>query len=620
MLKKFQTPLSSNDPSFISDRFFQSHSLTLPSWLVLLLVGIFSCVLPSITRAQSAPLTNPAAIAAQEQLRQQERERVLRQQQEVRPDVRLSSSISSAINAQEGDDNEILPLDETPCFNIHSISLIGEASERFQWLLNHVDHTVNGTEDVAIGRCLGSHGINVILHRLQASLTQQGWVTTRVLVQPQELTSGDLQISLLPGRLGKIRLVPNAQGKIPEHVNVSTAFPLQSGDILNLYEIEQGLENLRRVPTVDAELSIAPNPVESTNPRITTADVVVSWRQRMPLRLSLAADDSGVSSTGKYQGTTTLSYDNPFALNDLFYASYTRDLGGRDSGKRGLHASSAHYSIPFGYWLLSFNANDSQYYQTVAGANQNIVYAGASQNGEIKLSRLVYRDAYRKSTVSIKSWVRASQNYIDDTEVRVQRRRTAGWELGLNHREFIGSSTLDLSLNQRQGTGAFGARRAPDELFDEGTSRMRLTTTDIQLTTPFSLANQSLRYVANVRAQWNQTLLVAQDRFLIGGRYSVRGFDGINLLSADRGWLMRNEIALALGSSSHETYIGIDHGEVSGRNSKKLIGTDLTGAVWGLRGSIKGLSYDLFVGSPLSKPDGFKTSRITTGFNLNWSY
>jgi hemolysin activation/secretion protein len=534
--------------------------------------------------------------------------------------VRLSTPITPITETQEGEDNEILPLDEKPCFNIRSISLIGEASERFQWLLNHVDHTANGTDDIVIGHCLGTHGINVVLHRLQIALTQQGWVTTRVLVQPQELTSGDLQISVLPGRLGEIRLAPNAQGKIPEHVNLSTAFPSQSGDILNLYELEQGLENLRRVPTVDAELSIAPRPAETTNPKITTADVIVSWRQRMPLRLSLAADDSGVSSTGKYQGTTTLSYDNPFALNDLLYASYTRDLGGRDSGKRGLHASSAYYSIPFGFWLLSFNANDSQYYQTVAGANQNIVYAGASQNGEIKLSRLVYRDAYRKSTVSIKSWVRASQNYIDDTEVRVQRRRTAGWELGLNHREFIGSSTLDLSLNQRQGSGAFGARRAPEELFDEGTSRMRFTTTDIQLTTPFSLANQSLRYVGNVRAQWNQTLLVTQDRFLIGGRYSVRGFDGTNLLSADRGWLIRNEMALALGSSGHESYIGIDHGEVSGRNSKKLIGTYLTGTVWGLRGSIKGLSYDLFVGSPLSKPDGFKTSHITTGFNLNWSY
>ena len=180
MPKKFQPTLSSSDRSCISDRFFQSNSLTLPSWLLLLLVGIFSCVLPSVPRAQNAPLTNPAAIAAQEQLRQQERERIQRQQQEVRPDVRLSTSIASSIDTQEGKDNEILPLDETPCFNIHSISLIGEASERFLWLLNHVDQTASGTEDVAIGRCIGTHGMNVILHRLQAALTQQGWVTTRV--------------------------------------------------------------------------------------------------------------------------------------------------------------------------------------------------------------------------------------------------------------------------------------------------------------------------------------------------------------------------------------------------------------------------------------------------------
>ena len=65
---KFRAPLSNDDPSFISDRFFQSYSLNLPSWLLLLLVAIFSCLLPSVTRAQSALLTTPAAIAAQEQL------------------------------------------------------------------------------------------------------------------------------------------------------------------------------------------------------------------------------------------------------------------------------------------------------------------------------------------------------------------------------------------------------------------------------------------------------------------------------------------------------------------------------------------------------------------------
>ena len=104
MFKKFYLPLLSNDPSFISDGFFKSHRHNLPSWLLLLLVGIFSCTLPSIPRAQSTLLTNPAEIAAQEQLRQQERERVQRQQQEVRPDVRLSTPITSTIDAQEGED------------------------------------------------------------------------------------------------------------------------------------------------------------------------------------------------------------------------------------------------------------------------------------------------------------------------------------------------------------------------------------------------------------------------------------------------------------------------------------------------------------------------------------
>lgn len=574
---------------------------------------------PALTLAQTSP-TNPADIAAQEQLRQLERERVQRQQQETRPDVRLSAPTVLPEGAPYAELDEFFPTDETPCFTIRSLHLIGDESSRFQWLLEHADQTKNGIADKAIGRCLGTRSINIILHRLQAALTQRGWVTTRVLVEPQDLAGGQLHLNLLSGRVGQIRLSPNTQGEIPKRANLHTAFPIRAGDLLNLRDLEQGLENLRRIPTVEADISITPTLSDTTYSKATTSDVVINWYQRSPFRLSLGADDAGVSSTGKYQGTATISLDNWWALNDLFYVSYTRDIGGHDTGSRGLHATSAHYSIPYGYWLLSLNASDSQYHQTVSGALQNYVYSGASQNGEIKLSRLIYRDAQRKSTLSIKSWIRASQNYIDDTEVQVQRRRTAGWELGLNHREFIGSSMVDLSLNQRQGTGAFGARHAPEELFDEGTSRMRLTTTDIQLTTPFNIGNQRLRYLGNVRAQWNQTPLIAQDRFLIGGRYTVRGFDGINLLSADQGWLTRNEITVALGAGSHETYIGVDHGEVSGRRSKNLIGTHLTGAVIGMRGLLHGLNYDFFIGTPLARPDGFKTSSVTTGFNVNWSY
>jgi hemolysin activation/secretion protein len=50
-----------------------------------------------------------------------------------------------------------------------------------------------------------------------------------------------------------------------------------------------------------------------------------------------------------------------------------------------------------------------------------------------------------------------------------------------------------------------------------------------------------------------------------------------------------------------------------------LVGNNLTGTVFGLRGGFKGLQYDVFVGTPLRHPKGFRTSDTTAGFNLNYS-
>ena len=50
------------------------------------------------------------------------------------------------------------------------------------------------------------------------------------------------------------------------------------------------------------------------------------------------------------------------------------------------------------------------------------------------------------------------------------------------------------------------------------------------------------------------------------------------------------------------------------------MGTSLAGAVLGLRGSLKGLQYDIFVGQPIKKPEAFQTAKATAGFSLNYSF
>lgn len=576
-----------------------------------LLIYLFILFTPStVIHAQTSGTGIPSN-ANQEYLRQQERERVLRQQQETSIDVRLPQATTE-------NDTQRIPSQETPCFRISSIVLNGEASEKFGWALKSVDQMNDQTSDPALPRCLGAQGINIVMKRIQNAIIQRGYITTRVLATAQDLNNGTLTLTVIPGRIHSIRF---AEGTDPRATQWN-AIPIAAGDLLNLRDIEQALENFKRVPTADADIQIAPASDQQAPPG--ASDLVIQWKQKLPFRLTLSADDAGTKATGRYQGNLTLSYDHAFVLNDLFYLSLNHDLGGGDPGNRGTQGRTLHYSIPYGYWLLSYNNSQNEYHQTVIGLNQNYLYRGKSQTSDLKLARLVYRDAVRKTTLSLRGWMRSSNNYIDDTEVEIQRRRMAGWEAGANHREYLGSNTLDLNLGYRRGTGAMQSLPAPEESFGEGTARPTIITTDNQLTIPFTVGQQRFRYLNNWRAQWNRTPLVPQDRFALGSRYTIRGFDGESILSAERGWLIRNDIGWALGNSGQELYLGLDHGEVGGASSQNLIGRRLTGSAIGLRGSlnagVSALSYDIFVGTPVKKPDGFKTSGSMAGFNLNWTF
>lgn len=560
--------------------------------------------IPSPSLAQT-----PTPLADQELLRQRERERALREQLERHPDVRLprpSDSAQAGIDAGQ----------DLPCFPITRVAWRGDDTGHFEFAVQALRRRLARPDGPAgpAPECLGALRIEAAQREAQNALIERGYITTRVLVEPQDLKTGTLTLTVIPGRVRRVVLDKDSDPR----ATLLNALPVRPGQWLNLRDIEQGLENLKRVPTAEADIQIAPGELPGDS------DLVVRWTQSFPWRLALSLDDGGSKATGKYQGALTLSYDHWWTLNDLFYLSLNQDLGGGDPGRRGSRGHTVHYSVPYGYWLLSATSSRYDYHQAVAGATQTYVYSSSSRNMELKLSRLVHRDAWRKTSLSATALARSSRNYIDDTEVEVQRRQTGGWETAVQHRAFVGHATVDAQLTYRRGTGAFGARRAPEEAFGEGTSRFRLVQADAAWTLPWTLdapwGRQRLRYGGAWRAQWNRSPLVPQDRFSIGGRHSVRGFDAQRSLTAERGWLVRNELAFGLGASAHEAYLGLDHGKVGGPSSDSLVGTRLTGAVLGLRGAWQGWRYDVFAGGPVQKPAGFETADTTAGFNLHWSF
>lgn len=496
---------------------------------------------------------------------------------------------------------------ETPCFPIRRVQLTGRDAFPHWFPAQRI-------ADGAVGHCLGVKGINQLMSRLQNRLVDRGWVTSRVLVPEQDLSSGSLTLALVPGMLRHIRYADGAD----QRALLYTSIPAREGRLLDLRDIEQGLENQQRLPTVESSMEIVPGeqPGES--------DVVITRRQSKIWRVNMWVDDSGTKSTGRYQGGAMLALDNPFALSDLLYVSASHDLG--FEGRKQSKNISGHYSLPLGYWLFEVNAGQYNYVQNVAGYSGDIRYSGKSKNLNVGLSRVIQRNATGKTTLRSSVQVREIRNYIDRTEIEVQRRRTSAWQLGLDHRHYFGDVTVDGGVSFQRGTRWFGAMPAYEEQYEDGydaTEKSKILTWTAGLNWPFALGNQNFRYQMNYLRQMSTTPLTSPDQLAIGNRWTVRGFDGERTLSASHGWYVQNTLAWRTPVPEQEFYLGADYGEVGGRSDgSTLLGRHLAGGVAGLRGNISaiGASYDAFSGIPLSKPHGFKTDPVTFGFSISWQY
>ncbi|MFP1860788.1 ShlB/FhaC/HecB family hemolysin secretion/activation protein [Lonsdalea quercina] len=536
-----------------------------------------------------APMQGAAAIDAREQLRQQERTRALREQNTPQADVRLQTPDAALPG---------YPTEENPCFTLHHLALQGEASEQFQWAL--------ASAADANGRCLGAQGITLAINKVQNAILAKGYVTTRVMAQEQDLTQGILTLTLQPGRISDIRFGQPTSWR----GRLWNAIPASRGDILNLRDVEQGLENLKRVSSATADIEIVPGEQEGAS------DLRVNWQEKRPVRLSLGLDDSGSESTGRYLGTATLAIDAPFAQNDLFYANIGRDMFAQ--GPYGNRSNTLNYFFPVGYWAFSANYSDYTYHQNIPNANEVLSYNGKSDNVVVTVSRLLFRNQSHKTTLNLRTYRKHATNSVNGIEIEQQRRRTAGWELGVNQRSYFGDTTVDANVSWRRGTGAFGATRAPEEATHSGSARTGVLLGDVSIHQPFTFVDQSLRYSTTLRGQWSANALTPQERLAIAGRYTVRGFDGEQMLSGERGIVWRNELGWNIRSRGHELYLALDYGRVGGPGTRYLVGHQLAGSALGLRGALwQHISYDVFAGVPLLKPNAFHTSGATAGFSIN---
>ncbi len=528
---------------------------------------------PASLWAQQAP----TSLADQQELRDRaEREARERAERQAVPEV----SGPTAPPAADYRSTE-LP-EETPCFQIDAIVLDGAHRDAFGFAQRYLNQYR--------GRCIGQEGIALMVRRTSDLVLAKGYVTTRIGLPEQNLAAGTLRLQLVPGVIRQIRFAEEGPGD----ARWKSAFPARPGDILNLRALEQGLEQLKRVPSQDASMELVPGeqPGES--------DVVITLKQAKRWRAALSLDDAGSEGTGKQQAGATVWADNLLGINDLLTVGVNSD-GSAEKGK-GTHGYNASFTAPLGNWRFSTSTYASRYAQIISGNAEDFSSTGRSRSVDLTVERLLSRGQSYRTAMELRLAQRHSRSFIEGNELLGQRRRTTSAELALLHRQYLGSLQADLRLAHRRGLPWLGgdddaAGRDPES----PTFRYGITSVDIGVGAPVLQGPRPIYWNSALRYQWTSDPLYGSEFISIGGRYTVNGFDGEVMMGGATGGYWRNSLNFSL-HRRFSPYLGVDVGHIATNAVQGIDGGNMVGAHAGARGQMLNLDWDAFIGFPLDAP------------------
>jgi hemolysin activation/secretion protein len=503
---------------------------------------------------------------------------------------------------------------EQPCFTINAVELKSADAVRFGWLAD--------TALPFLHQCAGVYGLRQIAAALDAKLFALGYITSRVTLPQQNLANGVLTIRLHVGRVGQVAMF-DATGEQRADNSWGTwrnAFPVSPGDVLDAGDIEQGVEQMKRLPSQAVTTELTPG-AEADTSDVRILRRPAGFAQRIHGGLNI--DNSGSRALGASQAARHIVLDNPLGQNDIVALSASSNARHPAADHRS-QSLSLDYSIPWGYNTFSFSASRSRFAQRVQGTTVEFLSSGASSNAEVRWHRTMLRTSAARAGMYAAVATRRANSYLDDVELLVQRRRTASLETGFTYKQLLGEASVEFELGYRQGMPWRGAQEDLPTAASGGlTLRPRIALFNGSYRQPFTLAGPKAQYQASLRAQGTHDTTLSVDQFAIGNRYSVRGFDGDSVLLAESGYTLRNEFSMpqALpGGVDGVAYLGIDIGRVWGAGAALRPGQTLAGVVFGMRMQWRRLQLDAALGTPLCKPDGFRTLRWNPYLYLTYAF
>lgn len=180
-----------------------------------------------------------------------------------------------------------------------------------------------------------------------------------------------------------------------------------------------------------------------------------------------------------------LDWDSPLGLADQFSLRANQDA----VSDHWRHSDSQYlnYSVPWGWWTFTYSYNQSYYRTRDDSSGFPFKLDGDSQMHQLRVERVIHRDALSKTAVNLGISHLRTNNYLDDSLIDVSSTRLSESQLGVNHGRRIGTAFLNLDAGWQQGIGAFDAQGAGDPHGTEPVARYNKYSLTLSYLQPFTL-------------------------------------------------------------------------------------------------------------------------------------
>lgn len=538
----------------------------------------------------------------------QEQERLRQEQERARVPQRPSGIDLDALRPATPDTGQ-----QGPCSDIQTVRLAG--ADR-----------LDDTEQASLvspyaGRCLSAIDIQRLMGEVTRHYIDRGFTTSRVYLPEQNLRSGELRLLVQEGRIEKIEVRGDTAGRI----RTDLALPARPGDVLNIRDLEQAVDQLNAVQGNKVRLDL----LAGSTPGQTV--VVLHNTASAPVGLLLSVDNMGGRTTGRHSTSATVVAGSLFHTNETISATLRTTVP--HSRKRSAHSASLAYSLPLGYWTLGLHYAQSHFstgfvLQYPSGGVQSYVtgesttYGASAERVLARSQTALHKASVELSTVDSKIYFEQPQNQVSQFLAGNSRRTTAA-SFGTDSIWLLPDAMVTLSPRVVWGVA--------DKSYLTGINSDRQGTADftkfmlsLGLKQGFRLGRQELAWSSELRGQYSSRHLLPTQQILIGGPPSVRGYLDSSL-SGDSGHVWRNDLSLKqqfpfAGSVAHaRVYAGYDIGQVRSRQADAFDGR-LAGVALGVAAQWNQADLDLSWSRPVQHPSWMDREPARVLLRLSYRY